>query len=137
MLHDIFFIKLKKIKKWSNLHERPGIGWIERKTKFKIYYFPSYAEKTLKQTILSMPLSANLFRLESSIQKHARSRGTTPCGSAGCGAKAPKKIFFLSFELWSFLTPIFDEFSSGTQKIKIEEFVDYFSNTIQHTPHCP
>ena len=25
------------LQKWSNLHERSGIGWIERKTKFQIF----------------------------------------------------------------------------------------------------
>jgi len=37
----IFFKQNKKIyiylQKWSNLHERSGIGWIERKTKFQIF----------------------------------------------------------------------------------------------------
>ena len=37
-----------------------------------------------------MPLSANLFWLESSIQNHAGSRGAAPAGSAG-GAKTPAK----------------------------------------------
>ena len=38
-----------------------------------------------------MPLSANLFRLESSTQKHAGSSGTAPVGGevAGGGAKPP------------------------------------------------
>ena len=35
----------------------------------------------------------------------------------------------------TFQTPIFDEFSPITRKIKFGEFFHYFSHTIQHTPH--
>ena len=40
-----------KIHKWSNLHGRSGIGWIERKNQisdFSDFYFSSYAEKNSK-----------------------------------------------------------------------------------------
>ena len=38
--YGFFLIKSKNnffFQKWSNLHERSGIGWIQRKTKFKIF----------------------------------------------------------------------------------------------------
>ena len=80
--------KIYFFQKWSNLNERSGIGWIERKTKFQIFFrflFFKLCRKTLKQAILWMKLSPTLFRLESSIKKYVRSRGTT------------KTIFFLHF----------------------------------------
>ena len=32
-------IKIFFFQNWSNLHDRSGIGWIERKTKFQIFNF--------------------------------------------------------------------------------------------------
>ena len=34
-IHQIIFF----LQKWSNLHERSGIGWLERKIKFQIFVF--------------------------------------------------------------------------------------------------
>ena len=89
-----------KIQKWSNLHWRSGVGWIERKIKFQIFpifIFRVMQKKTVKQAILWMPLSANLFRLEFSIQKHAGSRAVASVG--GVGGQSPpqekKMNFFL------------------------------------------
>ena len=52
-------------------------------------------KKTVKQAILWMPLSANLFRLDFSIQKHAGSRAVASV--VGVGGQSPpqeKKIAF-------------------------------------------
>ena len=46
-----------------------------------------------------MPLSANLFQLESSIQKHAGSRGAAPVGDAG---GAPLRGKFVLEKLFPF-----------------------------------
>jgi len=48
-----------------------------------------------------MPLSANLFRLKFSIQKHAGSRVATPAGGAGGPSplQKKKKNFFGDFDL--------------------------------------
>ena len=45
--------------------------------------------KNLVGFIAEMPLSANLFRLRSSIQKHAGSRDAAPVGGAGEGRDKP------------------------------------------------
>jgi len=45
--------------------------------------------KNLVWFIAEMPLSTNLFRLGSSIQKHAGSRDAAPVGGAGVGVPRP------------------------------------------------
>ena len=50
------------------------------------------SEKKMLGFFAKMPLTANLFRLESSIQKHAGSRGAAPVGGAG-GTSPPVKKF--------------------------------------------
>ena len=49
------------------------------KNQISDFYFSSYAEKTLNHAIFPIPLSANLFRLESSIQKQWGPGGEAPC----------------------------------------------------------
>ena len=74
------YLKKKKsiffFQKCSNLHEGFGIGWIERRITFQ--------------------------------------------------------IFFLSYG--HFCTTIFDEFCTITWKIRIGEFLNYFSHSVQHIP---
>ena len=52
---------------------------------------------TMKQAIPWMPLSANLFRLEFSIQKHGGFKGAAPggCGGVKPSARKKKLNFFL------------------------------------------
>ena len=62
-------------QKFSNLLERSGIGWIERKTKFQI--FPIFIFRVMKKKHnvagnSGLPLSANLLKLESSILPRAK-----------------------------------------------------------------
>ena len=147
-------------KIWNQLNRKKN-----QISDFSDYYFSSYAEKTVKQAILWMPLSAYLFRLKSSIQKHAGSRGCSPGGGAG-GQNPPKLKIFQHFSKFQFfflkrsrigriesktkfmififrvmvifalkITKIFNQFSPIARKIKIGEFFHYFSHAIQHTPH--
>ena len=48
--------------------------------------------KNLEAFLAEMPLSANLFQLGSTIQKHAGSRGVAPVGGEGGEAPRKKKI---------------------------------------------
>ena len=67
--------KIFFLQKWSNLHERSGIGWIERKTKFQIFPIFIYRVMKKKHNVAGnsgLPLSANLLKLESWILTRAK-----------------------------------------------------------------
>ena len=61
---------------------------ISRKKNVKLRKNKTFDEKNV-QIFAEMQLSANLFPLESSIQKHSGSRGAVPVVDAGGGAKPP------------------------------------------------
>ena len=100
-------------QKWSNLHERSGFGWIEIKTKFGFFWFLFFelCSKTLKQAILWTLLSANLFRLESSIQKNV--------GCGGGEVPQKKNNYFLLKILFLFKILIFQIY------MKVQESAAY------------
>ena len=62
------------------------LGMIQ--TILRIFFFK--LKKIMLRFFAEMPLSANLFPLESSIQKHAGSRGVAPVG--GAGVPSPPQI---------------------------------------------
>ena len=78
-----------------------------KKKKCKVKKNKTFDEKNV-QIFAEMQLSANLFPLESSIQKHSGSRGAVPVVDAG-GAKPPahKKINSTNFPQKKFLEIFF------------------------------
>ena len=73
------------VSKYSLVNKYVGIiygggtfrRWTTRRRTFRrrfiiLFYFSSFEEKTMKEVILWMPLSVNLFRLESSILTRAK-----------------------------------------------------------------
>ena len=60
---------------WNAVEREPVETRVSMKNQvsdFSDFYFSSYEEKTMKEAILWMPLSANLFRLESLILTRAK-----------------------------------------------------------------
>ena len=106
-----FFQNPKKyfyFQKWPNLYERTAIGWIKTKTKFQI--FPIFIFRVIqKNTVAKNSLNAverKPVLLESSIQKHAGSRGAAPCGGTGERSPPQKKNIILVFLKKHFLFKI-------------------------------
>ena len=85
--------KIHEVTKWSNLHERSGIGWIERKTKFPIFIFRVMPKNNVAGNS-GMPLSANLLKLGSSILPRAK-RATNRRKQRSY--RKTKQTFFFSF----------------------------------------
>ena len=83
----------RKKKKMSNIYLKKNCAYVA--DDFKNYFLlrKKKCSKNLVGFTAEMPLSADLFRLESSIQKHAGSRGAVLVGDAG-GRSPPliKKI---------------------------------------------
>ena len=98
-------VSMKYSRKWK--YFLGTIQIILRKKYVKLRKNKTFDEKNY-QIFAEMQLSANLFPLESSIQKHSGSRGAVPVVDAG-GAKPPahKKINSTNFPQKKFLEIFF------------------------------